>query len=193
MTDDDARRASRTAMVAPVLIAIIGLTGIASFVTDSVLWGSSLLLVAVVASLPALALRDRTATVPWPLLAVGALAGIVRVAGVYREAAGYVVIVVLALIVVIELESFTPVELSRRFAVVFSVMVMMALEGLWIIAQSISDRWFGTELLRSQTELQWDIVLVTVLATAVGLLYYGYATRFDQAGSITVPDDEGAR
>lgn len=180
-------------MVAPVLIAIIGLTGIASFVTDSVLWGSSLLLVAVVASLPALALRDRTATVPWPLLAIGALAGIVRVAGVYREAAGYVVIVVLALIVVIELESFTPVELSRRFAVVFSVMVMMALEGLWIIAQSISDRWFGTELLRSQTELQWDIVLVTVLATAVGLLYYGYATRFDQAGSITVPDDEGAR
>jgi len=190
---DDARRAPSPVAVEWLLIAGIGLSGVVSVVTGSALWGVFALLVAAVAALPALASGDRTATVAWPLLAVELGAAVARVAGVYSEAAGYFAIIGLALIVVIELEAFTPIELSRRFTVVFSVMTTMALEAVWIIAQSASDRFLATGFLRSQTELQWDIVLVTLLATVVGVLYYGYAWRFDQTGSITVPDDEGRR
>ncbi|MFW6018562.1 MAG: hypothetical protein ACOCPX_07045 [Halapricum sp.] len=176
-----------------VLIAAVGLLGLVSLVTGELLWGGFVLLIAFVAALPALVLGAWSATVPWPLLAVPAVAAFAWVGEFNRETAGYLAIVALALIIVIELESFTPIELSRRFAVVFCVMVTMALEGVWIIAQAASDRWLGTAFLTSQVELQWDIVLVTVVAIGVGVLYYGYATQFDQSRSITIPDDEGAR
>lgn len=166
------------------LIAVTGVSACVSLYTDTLLWGVFVLTVALVAALPALALRDWTVTIPWPLLTVAALAATARAAGVYREAAGYLAIVALALMVVIELDAFTPVQLSRRFAVAFSVMVTMALEGVWIIAQTLSDRWLGSELVVSQSELQWDIVLVTILAITVGLLYHGYATRYRPTGSI---------
>jgi hypothetical protein len=173
------------------LIGIITLSGVVSLLTGALLWGGFMLLIAFVSALPALILGDRSATVPWPLLAIPAVVAVVRLAGFHREVAGYFAIVTLALIVVIELDSFTPIELSRRFAVVFCVMVTMALEGVWIIAQSMSDRWLGTAFLTTQAELQWDIVSVTVVAMGVGVLYYGYATRFDQTRSITISDDEG--
>lgn len=193
MNGDDIGRDSLHTTVDWVLIAGIGLAGAVGVGTGAVLWGVFVVLVAVVAALPALALGDRTATVAWPLLAVPSIAAIARTAGLYGEAAGYFVVVALALMVVIELESFTSVELSRRFAVVFSVMTTMALQGVWIVAQSVSDSLLATALLRSQTELQWDIVLVTVLATAVGVLYYGYTGRFGQSRAITVPEDGGPR
>ncbi|MFW6435305.1 MAG: hypothetical protein ACOCY1_02890 [Halovenus sp.] len=176
-----------------VLIGGITISGIVSLLVGELLWGVFVLLIALVAALPALVLRDWSATVPWPLLAVLTVAVVVWVADFHRETAGYFTIVALALIIVIELESFTSISLSRRFAVVFCAMVTMALEGLWIIAQAVSDRWLGTAFLTSQVELQWDIVSVTVVAVGVGVLYYGYATRFDQTQSLTIPDDEGTR
>lgn len=167
------------------LIVIVAVSAVASLFTSPLLWSVFAVIIAVVASLPALTRRDWTVTLPWPLLAVAAFATVGRVAGIYREAAGYLAIVALALIVVIEIDVFTPVKFSRRFAVVFSIMVTMALEGVWIIAQSLSDRMLGSNLLTSQTELQWDIVLVTVLAVVVGVLYHWYAIRFDATGSLT--------
>lgn len=190
MTVDVGSREQIHSAVGWGLIAIVGIAGIVSVYTGPLLWAGFALLVALVASLPALFRRDWTATLPWPLLATAALATVARAAGVYREAAGYLAIVALALIVVIELVVFTPVELSRRFAVAFSIMTTMALQGVWIIAQAFSDRSLGSELLPSQTELQWDIVLVTVLATTVGLLYHWYASRFDATGSLDTADEE---
>lgn len=176
-----------------ILIAILVLAGLASTVTDSLIWAGFVLVIAVIASLPALTRGNWKVMLPWPLLAIAALAALVRVAGRYREVAGYLAIVALALIIVIELDVFTSVELSRRFAIVFGVMTTMALEAVWIIAQHFSDSWLGTTLLRSQTELQWDMVVITVVAVVVALLYQAYATRFDPTGSISMSDSQGTR
>lgn len=184
MFDDAGTRGRVHAVVGWGLISVVALGAAASTFTGPLLWSGFALSIAVAASLPALVRRDWTVTLPWPLLAAAALATLARVAGVYREGAAYLAIVVLALIVVIELDVFTPVTFSRRFAVVFSVMVTMALQGVWIIAQALSDRWLGSTLLSTQAELQWDIVLVTVLSVIVGVLYHWYAIRFDATGSL---------
>ena len=81
---------------------------------------------------------------------------------------------------------FTRVELSRRFAVIIGVLMTMAIESVWIVAQYFSDLWLDTTLLRSQTALQWDIVATTAVAITVGVLYQWYATRFDPPGMVTV-------
>lgn len=72
--------------------------------------------------------------VPWPLLSVAALAVVLRAVGIYPDIAGYVAITSIALLLVVELDVYTEVELSRRFAIVFAVMTTMALQALWIIA-----------------------------------------------------------
>ncbi len=154
------------------------------FVTDDPVWGGfSLLLVAAVAA-PAVATRDWTTMAPWPLLSVGALAVTSRAVGLYPEAAGHVAIATLALVVVVELDVFTPIQLSRRFAVGFAVLTTLAVEAVWIIVQFLSDEWLGSEFLTTQTELQETIVTVTVVGFAIGVVFYWYLTRFAPAGLV---------
>lgn len=162
----------------------IALGAAESFLTGALLWGAlSLLLVGVIA-LPSLATRSRTAMVPWPLLGLAAFAVIARTIGFYPELAGYLTIATVALIVVVEIDVFTSVELGLRFAVGFGVLTTMATEAVWIVAQFYSDEWLGTDFLTTQTELQRDIVAVTVTGFVVGSLFYWYFTRFEPAGVV---------
>ena len=145
------------------------------------IWGVYALLVLVVVALPAVVTRDWTTMAHWPLLVVASAAVVARLGGLVPEAAGYAAIVTLALVAVVELDSFTPIELSRRFAVVLAVMLAMAIEAIWIVVQFVSDRWLGSNYLTTQTALQLDIVAVTVVSLAAGVVFYWYLVRRDQS------------
>lgn len=182
----------RTNAVIGWAMAVVMVAGaVESFLTDAPLWGSFVLVVVAVASLPAVTFRDWSAIVPWPLMTATAIAVVTRAVELYPETAGYLAIAMLALVIVVELDVFTPVELSRRFAVGFAVLTTLALEALWVIAQFSSDVWFGTRFLSSQTELQEDIVLVTVVGLAVGVLFYGYFARYGYPGADEKSRDVG--
>jgi hypothetical protein len=160
-----------------------------SLLTGALLWGGFSLLLAAVASLPALTTRDWRAMVPWPLLVSAAVALLAITVELYSETAGYLAIATLALLVVVELDVFTTVKLGRRFAVAFGVLTTMAIEALWIVAQFYSDRWFGTEFLHTQAELQEDIVIVTVVGFAFGALFFWYFDRVEPVGSAAHSSD----
>ena len=91
--------------------------------------------------------------------------------GPYRELAVFLTFVAVSLVIVIQLQVVTAVELSGRFAIFFAVVVTKALEAVWIVAQSLSDTHLGTDLIESQVQLQWQIVYVTGMAVLVGILY----------------------
>lgn len=177
-----------------VLVGVLLLAAAATFVVGAPVWCLGALLVAGTITLPALAFRTWRAMIPWPLVALATVATVAAVVGFYRQRAIFAVIVALALVLVIELDSFTRVDLSARFSVVFAVMTTMALEALWIVVQAVADRWFGTSFLGSQVDLQLDIVYVTGLAIVVGLLYRAYTLRFPVGGTLTTakggPDDD---
>lgn len=168
-------------------VGFVGLAAVESVLTDALLWAGFSLVVVAVASLPAVTRRDWSAVVPWPLSSVAAVAVVARAAGRYGETAGYLAIATFALLVVVELDTFTSVDLGRRFAVGFGVLTTMAVESLWIVAQFYSDRWLGTEFLSSQRELQEDIVIVTVVGFAVGGLFYWLFDRFEFVGTADRP------
>jgi len=159
----------------------------------TLLWSGFALVVAVLTALPALWTRDWTTLVPWPLPVAFALALVVGAFSQYREVAGYLAVAAAAITVVVELDAFTQVELDRRFAVGFGVLTTMATQALWIVAQFVSDRWLGTDFLTTQTELQWDIVAVTVVGFALGGLYYWYVTRVGPTGATDAADRAGQR
>ncbi|WP_121743229.1 hypothetical protein [Natronorubrum halophilum] len=185
MTLKELVRDERTnAIIGWSLTGIVALAAIESFFAGALLWGGFELIIVATVSAPALRSRDWTAIVSWPLLAVATFSVGAGTTGFPFETAVYLAVATLALIVVIELETFTTVELSRRFAVGFAMMMTMALQALWTVAQFYSDQWLGTEYLRSQAELQWDFVVVTVVGLALGGLFQWYASRFEPAGAL---------
>ncbi|QLG62595.1 hypothetical protein [Halorarum salinum] len=170
-----------------VLTGSVTLSVVESFRKGALLWGGLALVIATVTVVPALSTGEGTMLPPWPLLLVTAIAVLVRTLGSYPEIAGYVAVASLALIAVVELDAFTPVDMSRRFTVGFAVLTTMAIQGLWTVAQFYSDRWLGTGFLRSQTELQWDFVLVTAVGLVVGGVFVWYFDRVEHVGSAGRP------
>ncbi|MFC7223902.1 hypothetical protein ACFQKF_12275 [Halalkalicoccus sp. GCM10025322] len=175
------------ALIGWMLTGIVVLTAVESLLTDAFLWAGVALLVVVVAAVPAVVTSEWTMMVPWPLLLVAAVAMIVRRLGISVEIAGYFVVVALALIVVIELDAFTPVEMTRRFAVAFAALMTLAVQGVWTIAQYYSDQWLGTAFLHSQRELQLDIVVVTAIGITMAVVFEWYFEKVEHVGSHASP------
>ncbi|WP_227015844.1 hypothetical protein [Haloarcula sp. JP-L23] len=96
---------------------------------------------------------------------------------------GYVAISSVALAVVVELDSFTDVEMSRRFAVLFAVMTTIAFQSWWTIAGYYSDQWFATSFIHSQAELQWGLVTAMIVSLVMGQLFMWYFDRIEHVGS----------
>lgn len=175
------------ALIGWMLTGIVVLTAVESLLTDAFLWAGVALLVVVAAAVPAVVTSEWTMMVPWPLLLVAAAAMIVRRLGISVEIAGYFAVVALALIVVIELDAFTPVEMTRRFAVAFAALMTLAVQGVWTIAQYYSDQWLGTAFLHSQRELQLDIVIVTAIGITMAVLFEWYFEKVEHVGSHASP------
>lgn len=169
------------------LTALVALAGLWNLRAGAYVWSGLWLCIALSLAVPAAVTGDWRVIVPWPLplCATGAVG--FQTAAVHPEIAGYVAVATLALVVVIELDAFTTVEMSRRFTVVFAAMTTMAVQTWVSIAQFFSDRWFGSTYLPSQTELQWDIVSVTVVALVVSAVFVWYFERFSHVGSQARP------
>ena len=175
------------------LTGALALGAAESLYTGAVLWAGLTLVVVAAAVLPPLVTRTWTVMVPWPVVALGAVAALLQ--GRSPELAGYLAVATLALLAVVELDAFTPVEMSRSFAVGFAALTTLAVQGCWIVAQYYSDRLLATAFLRSQRELQWDIVLVTGVSVAVAAGFQWYFRRTEHVGSYkrpyTLNDDAG--
>lgn len=169
------------AVIGWVVAIIVTVAAAVNFLSNAPIWGGLFLFLVAAITLPAVVTHNWTIMVPWPLPVVAAIAVVLRVAGVYPGASGYVVIATLALVIVVELDVFTPIRLSRRFALGFAVLTTLALEAVWIIIQFLSDRLLGTGYLTTQTELQEDIVIVTLTGFAFGVIFYWYLTRLAPA------------
>lgn len=171
------------AALAWTFTGVVVAVGVGSAVTGTLAWGGLWSLLALVVALPPAHTGEWTRIVAWPLPAIAAAAAVVQSLGLYPELAGYVAVASLALVGVVELDAFSSVEMSRRFTVVFAAMTTMAVQAWWTVVQFVSDWWFDTTFLPSQTELQWDIVAVTTVAVVVGGFFVWYFERFGHVGS----------
>ena len=167
--------------------AVVAVAAVSNLLSGSVAWGGFWLVLVVSIALPAAVSRDWTVIVPWLLPFSAVVAVGLQTLERYPEVAGYVAVVTIALVAVIELDRFTRVDMSRRFTVAFAVMTTMAVQAVWTVVQFVSDRWLGSEFLESQTELQVDIVAVTVIALVIGGVFVRYFDRFDHAATVDRP------
>jgi hypothetical protein len=166
------------ALLAWTFVAFVAVVAVVSLVRGRLLWALFAASVVVLSVLPAVALRSPLMMVPWEVLALTVLPTLARVfdppvSGIST----YLAVAALALVVAVELDLFTSVEMSYRFAVGFVVITTLAAAGGWAVVRWIADLYLGTNFLHSEDALMWEFVASTIAGVGAGLFFEGYVRR----------------
>lgn len=145
-------------------------------------WATFVVLAGTIVLVPPVAYRDWRVMLPWELLALvvtpmlgsGLLGGGLGTFTYYLSVAG------LALLITVELDMFTELEVTHWFAVVLVVLTTMASVAAWTIVRWNADRLLGTSLLATNDALMNEFLWVTAAGFAAGLLFDVYFTRRDR-------------
>ncbi|MGQ4555451.1 hypothetical protein [Halobellus sp. GM3] len=135
--------------------------------------------VGVVVLIPPAAHREWRVMLPWELLVLALLPILVRalVGGTVGTFAMYLSVAGLALIVTVELHTFTKLRVTHWFAVTFVVLATMASVAAWTIVRWYFDHLLGTDYLTTNEALMVEWLWVTAAGLAAGLLFDAYFRR----------------
>jgi len=151
------------------------------------LWALFTAVVGGIVLLPPIAHRDPRVMLPWEVLSlalapilVGSLLG-----GALGTFAYYLSVAGLALVVTVELHTFTAVRMTHWFAVVFVVMATLAAGAAWAVVRWNADRLLGTEFLadpaasgvETNAALMSEFLWVTAAGLVAGVLFDAYFKR----------------
>jgi len=190
------RRAN--AVLAWLVVTLILAVVVGSFVAGELLVTAFAVALAGIVLLPPLSYRNAGAMLPWEILLLAALPVVGRLFAtvpVTGNLATYLSVAAIALIVAVELQLFSPVKMTPRFAVVFVGVTTLATAGVWAVARWGADRLFGTTFLLDpaltehaiEEALMWEFVASTIAGVGAGLLFAVYVGR--QIGTTRIPEE----
>ncbi|MFB6309267.1 MAG: hypothetical protein ABEH35_08055 [Haloarculaceae archaeon] len=165
-----------TALAWFLVVAVVVAVGI-NVASGNLLWAGFTTVVAVLALLPPVSLRNPSVMLPWEILALSALPVLGRAFAtvpVTGRIATYLSVAALALIVAIELHLFTPVRMNQRFAVLFVVVTTLAAAGVWAVVRWLADIYLGTAFLLDPTleeaVIHHNLMVEFTASTAAGIV-----------------------
>jgi hypothetical protein len=152
------------------------------------LWAAFALTVAALVLLPPVAFHSAQTMLPWEVLLLAALPIIGREFATFQissRIATYLSVAALALIIAVELNTFTEVRMSPTFAVAFVVITTLATAGLWAATRWASDIWLGTAFLETlgpdedaiERAVMLEFVASAVAGLVAGLIFEFYFRR----------------
>lgn len=169
---------SLNAAVTWTLVGALVAGTLASLVAGDLLWAVFGASVVAVALVPTVILRDESAVVSWEPLALAAVPVVARWAGLFVTPMAYLSVAALALLVAVEIDSFSAAEMPPWFAVLFVVLTTLTVAGLWGILQYYSDALLGTSFLAGRVALMWELVGATAAGVGAGVLFHVYFQRY---------------
>ena len=180
-------------VVGLILAAVAG-----SVIEGEPLWGIFTAALAVVTLLPPLSYRNVDVMLPWEIVLLAALPVVGRLFAtvpVTGSLATYLSVAAIALIVAVELQLFTPVKMTARFAVVFVGVATMATAGVWAVVRWSADRLLGTAFILDpalsehaiEEALMWEFVASTLAGIGAGVLFALYISR--KVGTTRLPEE----
>jgi hypothetical protein len=170
------------AAIAWALTVVLAGVFVGSVVAVDFQWVLFTAFVGVVVLLPPAVYRGWRVMLPWELLLLALAPVLVRglVGGTLGTFATYVALAGLALLVVVELHTFTTLRVTHWFAVVLVVLTTLAAAGAWTVLRWNADRLLGTSYLIDNETLMTEWLYVTLAGVVAGLLFDGYFRRRDQ-------------
>jgi hypothetical protein len=165
-----------------VMVAILASVFVGSAFQTDYQWILFTAFVGGVVVIPPLAFRDWRVMLPWELLGLALFPILVRglVGGTVGTFATYLALAALALLVVVELDAFTSLQVTHWFAVVLVVLTTLAAVAVWTIFRWNADQFLGTAYLADNETLMMEWLYVTLAGVGAGLLFDGYFRRRNQ-------------
>jgi hypothetical protein len=163
-----------------ILVSLVAVVSVGSLITGYLLWALFTAAVVVIAVFPAVSLRNVWMMPPWEVLLLATLPTIGRLFAttlVTGRVATYVSVAALALLVAVDLNAFTPVEMSDAFAVFFVVVTTMATAGVWAVTRWGSDIVLGTGYLTTERALMLEFVASSIAGVIAGIVFVLYFRR----------------
>jgi hypothetical protein len=180
LSDERTNAAFSWLFVAFLLFAVVE-----SLLTGAPLWAGFAAVVAAVALVPAVVRRSVTTMPPPELVGLAAFPAVVRTYGLYTRIAGYLAVAALALLLAVELDVFTDVEMTARFAVAFVVITTLAIAGGWTVVRYFSDVYLGTSFFADIPDMMWDLVTAAGVGAVAGVVFELYFRRFSPAAAVS--------
>lgn len=133
----------------------------------------------IVVLVPPVAARDWKVMLPAELLVLALLPILVR--GLFGGRIGtfgyFLAVAALALVITVELHTYTSLEVTHWFAVALVVLTTMASVAAWTIVRWNFDQLLGTSYLTTNEALMDEFVRVTLAGFSAGLLFDAYFRR----------------
>lgn len=173
------------ALLAWLVVGLILAAVAGSVAGGEPLWAVFTGVLAAVVLLPPLSYRNVDAMLPWEIVLLSALPVVGRLFAtvpVTGNLATYLSVAAIALIVAVELQLFTPVKMTPRFAVVFVGVATMAAAGVWAVVRWGTDQLFGTSFILDpalsehaiEEGLMWEFVASTLAGVGAGIVFALY-------------------
>ncbi|WP_408958637.1 hypothetical protein [Natrinema sp. 74] len=173
------------AVVAWVLTTAIGMIGLVELLTGGVLWATFATTLVALAVLPPVTFRSPQAMLPWEVLLLAALPVLGMAIGADRltgHFAAYLSVAAIALVLAVELQSFTPVRMTAGFAVVLVVVGTMAAAGLWAVLRWSAWKTLGVPFTADHDAVMWEFVYSAVAGIGAGTIFELYFRRLASPG-----------
>lgn len=190
------------AVLAWVLVGALLLIAAGSVLTGDILWAGFAVAVAAITLVPPLSFQTVRTMLPWEILLLAGLPILGRAVATFRvsnQIATYLSVAALALIIAVELHTFTSVEMSPAFAVVFVAIATMATAGVWAVVRWSLDIMLGTTFMfqpgLTEAEIERGVMLEFVASTVAGVLggiVFEFYVRRRATPESRVPEDGDA-
>jgi hypothetical protein len=171
-------RSRRTnAVLSWLLVGLVALVSLASIVRGELLWALFAATLVALAVHPALVLGTPKAMPPWEVVlfaALPTLAHLFATTLIGGQITTYLSVAALALLVAVDLDAFTPVDMNDSFAVLFVVITTMATAGIWAVVRWLADLYLATGFIESEHALMVEFVASTIAGVAAGIAFVFY-------------------
>lgn len=170
----------RNAIAAWLLVALAAAAWIGGVFVTGLLWSVFALVIVALSVLPPIVYRSRYVMLPWEVLALAALPLIGLAIGTERFSTplfAYLAVAAVALVIVVELDSFTSIRMSPGFAIGLVVVATMAAAAAWELLQwyvAIGlDRTYDT----TNDEMMIEFLYSALAGLAAGVTFRTYFRR----------------
>lgn len=174
------RSRRNNAAIGWVLVGLVVVTSIGSFLRGDLLWALFTATVVLIAALPAINLRSVWVMPPWEVILMAALPTLGHLFATTLmggRLASYLSVAALALLVAVDLDAFTQVEMNDSFAVLFVVVATLATAGVWAVVRWLAAFALGTQFTQSEHALMLEFVASSLAGAIAGLAYVFYFRR----------------
>lgn len=179
------------AAIAWALVVALAAVGVGALVTGSALWTTFAVTLVVLALFPPLALRSPKVMLPWEVLLLAALP--IFDAGLGVGMTGYVTsylsVAAIALVLAVELQTFTSVQMTSGFAIIFVVVTTMAAAALWALFRWSVAGILGVPFPTNHDAIMWEFVYSAVGGFGAGVIFELYFRRLGRSEHCSPADE----